>query len=220
MPLDLPATDLPAVRGFLHRPEAPGGDGLVLAHGAGGSATTPLLIDLAVAFAAAGLVVLRCDLPFRQARATGPPRPGAAERDREGLRHALRALRERCGGKLAVGGISYGGRQASMVAAAEPGLVAALLLLAYPLHRPGHPEAPRTQHFPSLRTPALFVHGTFDAFGSVAEVETARRLIPARTGLLVTDGGHDLGYARAATRRDLPGKIVRAFGDVLSAARA
>lgn len=219
-PLDVAAADLPAVRGFLHRPAAPRGDGLVLTHGAGGSAKAPILVDLAEAFAAGGITVLRCDLPFRQARATGPPRPGAAGSDREGLRHALRVLRGICAGRLALGGISYGGRQASMLVAANPGLVTALLFLAYPLHRPGHPETPRTEHFPNLGATALFVHGTYDAFGSVEEIEAARRLIPARTALLVTDGGHDLGYARAATRRDLPAKIVRAFGHLLSAGPA
>ena len=56
----------PPVRGILHLAAASGADGLVLTHGAGGSADTPLLV--AVAFAARGVTVLRCDLPFRQAR--------------------------------------------------------------------------------------------------------------------------------------------------------
>ena len=37
-----------------------------------------------------------------------------------------------------IGGHSYGGRMASMLAAQEA--VAGLVLLSYPLHRPGHPE--------------------------------------------------------------------------------
>src|SRR4029077_17783800 len=83
----------PAVRGFFHRPEHGSGDALVLAHGAGSNSNSPLLITVAGAFARAGLTVLRCDLPYRQSRALGPPGPGDAERDRDGLRNAVAAVR-------------------------------------------------------------------------------------------------------------------------------
>jgi len=63
----------PPVHGFLHRPESSSGNGLILTHGAGGNAQSGLLQALAEAFAASGLVVLRCDLPFRQLRHFGPP---------------------------------------------------------------------------------------------------------------------------------------------------
>ena len=75
------------VRGFLHTPSAPNGDGLVLTHSAGGNCQAPLLVAVAEAFCAAGLKVLRCDLPFRQARPHGPP-IRTAERDQAGLRAA------------------------------------------------------------------------------------------------------------------------------------
>ena len=77
----------PFVRGFLHRPANPNGDGLVLTHGAGSNCQAPLLIALAQAFAEAGFVVLRCDLPYRQDRPYGPPGPGDARRDRAGLKN-------------------------------------------------------------------------------------------------------------------------------------
>src|SRR5271167_4235340 len=83
----------PHVRGFLHRPVAPSGDGLVLTHGAGSNLKAPLLVALAEAFAAAGVTVLRCDLPYRQSRPYGPPRPGDAARDREGLKNAVTVIR-------------------------------------------------------------------------------------------------------------------------------
>jgi predicted alpha/beta-hydrolase family hydrolase len=84
-----------------------------------------------------------------------------------------------------------------MLAAAEPGLVAGLLLLSYPLHPPKKPEQLRTQHFPSLRTPGVFVHGAADPFGSIAEMKQALSLIPARTQLLTIEGaGHDLKGGR------------------------
>jgi uncharacterized protein len=188
----------PAVRGFLHRPEISRGDALVLTHGAGSNSQSPILVAVAVALAEAGFTVLRCDLPYRQERSSGPPRPGGSERDREGLRKAVQALAGLGSFRRTfLGGHSYGGRQATMLAAADPGLAQGLLLLSYPLHPPHKPSQLRTAHFPELRTPALFVHGSRDPFGTLEEMRSALRLIPATTSLVPIEGdGHDLGFGR------------------------
>ena len=94
------------------------------------------------------MTVLRCNLPFRQTRPFGPPGPSDAARDRAGLKHAIIATKEIAGGRIFLGGHSYGGRQSSMLCAEEPALVAGLLLLSYPLHPPRKPEQQRTQHLP------------------------------------------------------------------------
>ena len=197
--------ETPAVRGYLHTPDAPDGHSLVLAHGAGSNANAPLLIALADAFAAAGIAVLRCDLPFRQARPHGPPFPAMAAQDRAGLARAVRVLRDRVPGKVFLGGHSYGGRQSTMLAAEEPDLAAGLLLLSYPLHPPRRPADLRTAHFPKLSTPALFVHGTRDPFGSIDEMRAALSLIAGPREIVAIEGaGHDLGgkgsYGRVAER--------------------
>jgi uncharacterized protein len=199
----------PPVRGTLH--VAAGDDGLVLTHGAGGNKDTPLLAAVAEAFAARGVSVLRCDLPFRQARARGAPSPSGAARDRAGLRAALEVLRRRVPGRLFLGGHSYGGRQASMLLAEDPSLAQALLLQSYPLHPPGRPEALRTAHLPALHTPTLFVHGTDDPFGTSAELEAARALIGAPTRVVSLKAGHDLGWSRPRRDSDLPGRVVEEF---------
>jgi uncharacterized protein len=166
----------------------------VLTHGAGSDCEAPLLQALAGAFALAGVTVLRCDLPFRQARPAGPPFPATAGRDRDGLRRAVAALHSVVNGRVSLGGHSYGGRQASLLLAEEPTLADTLLLLSYPLHPPRRPRELRTEHFPALRTPALFVHGSRDPFGSLAQLGKAIQRIPARTRLVTVDGvGHDLG---------------------------
>src|SRR5206468_8585106 len=125
-----------SVRGFLHHPEHPSGNAIALAHGAGSNCQAPLLVSVAQAFAEAGFTVLRCDLPFRQARPSGPPSPGGSAADREGLRAAAFALRRMGARRVFLGGHSYGGRQASMLAASDPGVADGLLLLSYPLHPP------------------------------------------------------------------------------------
>jgi hypothetical protein len=185
--------DTPALRGFLHQSREARGAGLVLTHGAGSDRNAPLLVAIATRFCDAGMTVLRCDLAFRRARAKGPPSRTQAAADRDGLRAAVGALRERVPGPVYLGGHSYGGRQASMLAADEPDIAAALLLLSYPLHPPEKPAQLRTQHFPRLRVPSLFVSGTKDGFGTIAEIEAAIAAIPAATRLIAIAGaGHDL----------------------------
>lgn len=185
------------VWGVLHRPDGATDRGMVLTHGAGGNCSAPLLVAVASAFCAAGLHVLRCDLPFRQRRPRGPPSPSSSAADREGLRLAVSALRGLGLERIVMGGQSYGGRQATMLAAEAPGLVEALLLFSYPLHPPGKPERLRTEHFPRLRLPCVFVHGSADPFGSLAELRDAISLIPAATEMIPVDGaGHDLKRGR------------------------
>jgi predicted alpha/beta-hydrolase family hydrolase len=185
------------VRGFLHRPERASGQGLVLTHGAGSNCTAPLLVEVAGTFSAAGVSVLRCDLPFRQQRKSGPPSPASAAADRAGLRDALTAMRDIVAGPLFLGGHSYGGRQATMLAAEEPEVAAALLLFSYPLHPPAKPAQLRTEHFPRLHLRAVFVHGTADPFGSSEEMQSAVALIPAPTEIIsIAGAGHDLRRGR------------------------
>src|SRR5271157_1719072 len=212
----------PAVRGYLHLPANPHGDALILTHGAGSNCSTPLLLALSETFAGHGYVVLRCDLPFRQERRTGPPFPGNAERDRAGLHNAVAALRRNVTRRIFLGGHSYGGRQATMLCAAEPDVVkservSGLLLLSYPLHPPRKGEQFRIQHLHSLRAPSLFVHGTRDPFGSVEEMTKALQIIHAKTELMKVEGaGHDLGFKGKAQRLELFATIFAKFEEMFS----
>ncbi|MES1260664.1 MAG: alpha/beta fold hydrolase, partial [Acidobacteriota bacterium] len=85
--------------------------GLVLTHGAGGNSRAPLLVALDEALTAAGILVIRYDLPFRQKRPFGPPSPAGAADDRAGLREAVVKMRGLAGERVLLGGHSYGGRQ-------------------------------------------------------------------------------------------------------------
>jgi predicted alpha/beta-hydrolase family hydrolase len=183
---------------MLHQPDNPNGDAIVLTHGAGSNCNAPLLVRLANAFAEAGYLTLRYDLPFRVERSAGPPSPAGAARDRQGILEAVDSVRPLATGRIIAGGHSYGGRQTAMTAAEKPGVVDAILLLSYPLHPPGKPDQKRTAFFPELRTPALFVHGDNDPFGSVDDLREAVTLIPAPTDLFIIGGAaHDLKKAGA-----------------------
>ena len=192
------AVERELVRGVLYLPvESPRTHGLVITHGAGSDCGSALLVAVAEAFAFAGFPVLRCDLPYRQLHPTGPPTPGGAARDREGLRRAVAVMREHTE-RVILGGHSYGGRQSSMLAAEQPDIAELLLLLSYPLHPRRKLEQLRTAHFPELRTPALFLHGVRDPFGLIAEMQTALALIPSRTKLVAIEKvGHELGAQHA-----------------------
>lgn len=178
----------PGVRGWFHQANvdrAPAG-AVALTHGAGSNSDAKLLVALTEALTKVGYAVLRYDLPFRQ---EGKPPTGLQQpRDREGIRKAALVLRERAPGvPLYLAGHSYGGRQSTMLAAEDAQVADALLLLSYPLHPPKQPEKLRTEHFPSLKIPSLFIQGTRDEFGSLGEVEAALKLIPARTELRSID---------------------------------
>lgn len=190
----------PAIQGYLEEPERGNGDGIVLAHGAGSNCQAKLLVEVSAALAWRGFTVLRMDLPFRVARPTGPPRPGDAARDRAGLQRAAKLLREMVGGRVFIGGHSYGGRQASMLAQENPDVMDGLLLLSYPLHPPKKPLELRTKHFAGIAKRAFFTHGTRDPFGSIAEMKAALKLLRVKHELLAIEGaGHDLHVKKSAS---------------------
>lgn len=209
----------PAIRGFLHAPGRPNDNAVVLTHGAGANCQSKLLVEISNALAACGFTVLRFDLPFRQTRPHGPPRPGSAARDRDGLRRAAGLMREKTKGRVFLGGHSYGGRQASMLVSEEPEVADGLLLLSYPLHPPKKPAELRTKHFPKLTRPAFFVHGTRDPFGTIVEIKAALVLMPAAHALEEVEGaGHDLLGKKSAG--ELPARIANEFQAFLQGAAA
>ena len=91
--------------------------------------------------------------------------------------------------KIAYGGRSFGGRSCS-VAVAEGLPAAALVLLSYPLHPPGKPENLRTEHFPDITVPTLFVSGEKDPFGKPHEFDEHVPQIPGKTTMEWVPGNH------------------------------
>jgi uncharacterized protein len=200
----------PAVHGYLHTPARPTGKAVVLTHGAGADCQSKLLVAMSDALAESGFAVLRFDLPFRRERPHGPPSPSGAARDRDGLRRAVSIMREQKNSHVFLGGHSYGGRQATMLASEEPALADGLLLLSYPLHPPRKPNQLRTSHFAKLTTSAFFVHGTRDPFGTIAEMNSALELIHGPHAMLeVESAGHDLLPKKATN--ELPSLVVSEF---------
>jgi predicted alpha/beta-hydrolase family hydrolase len=202
----------PTVSGYIHHPTIPSGDALILAHGAGTNCESPLLVALAGAFCSCGATVLRCDLPFRQARPKGRPLGQWARRDRDGLSRAVDSLKASVSKTIYLGGHAYGGYQASILVASEPSLVKGLMLLSYPLHPPRQPTQLRTSHLAAVRTRSLFVQASGDPFGTNEEMRPVLAIMPIETRLVtVEDARHELLTESNNTK--LPQLIVREFRD-------
>jgi len=178
----------------------------VLTHGAGGSRESALLQRLCDEWARRGWLAVRYNLPYRRRRPKGPP-SGSGTEDRAGIVEAIAVCRGLADGPLIAGGHSYGGRQTSMVVAENAYPVDVLTLFSYPVHPPGKPERPRTEHLPDITVPTVFTHGTSDPFGTLDEVRAAAALIPAPTEIVeITGARHDLG----SKTLDVPGLAIDA----------
>jgi len=160
---------------------------LVLAHGAGAPMDSPFMARVAAGIAAEGFRVARFEFPYMRARRQGG-RSGAPDRATVLQKTWLEAIETLGGGaRLAIGGKSLGGRIASIVADGEK--VRGLVCLGYPFHPPGQPDRLRTRHLASLATPALFVQGTRDPFGTEEQVRSYA-LSPRIAFHWISDGDH------------------------------
>jgi predicted alpha/beta-hydrolase family hydrolase len=109
---------------------------------------------------------------------------------------AYAAALERGTGTAVIGGQSFGGRVATLIAPdTRP---AAVVCFSYPLHAPGRREtwAERTAHWPAIGCPVLLLSGESDPF---ADVSLLRRAVDQlRNGRLVTYAGQGHSLARVA----------------------
>lgn len=158
----------------------------LFAHGAGGAMDTPFMSRVARAIASFGIRVVRFEFPYMAARRTGG-RKSAPDRQPVLLETWASVINEHKGPSLFIGGKSMGGRMASMVA--DQSEVCGLICFGYPFHPPGKPDQLRTAHLEDLRTPALFLQGERDPFGSREEVGNYG-LSPAIRIEWMPDGDH------------------------------
>jgi predicted alpha/beta-hydrolase family hydrolase len=140
---------------------------------------------------------------------------GRAERAMPAYRAAIDGAD---GDPLFIGGHSFGGRVATLVAAEGAPSVRGLVLLSYPLHAPGRHAAwdERTAHWPRLRIPVLLLSGESDPFARIDLLRTAvaDRLSQTDAELVTYPGvGHGLAPVLddAATRvADFVARVTRA----------
>lgn len=171
---------------------------VLLAHGAGADMHAATMTTVTDALSAAGIASLRFQYPYRSAGKKAPDQPAVLF---ESTRTAVAELARRTKlppERLVLGGRSMGGRYCSMVAAGgmpkdggDPVQCLGVLLLGYPLHAAGKPERQRSDHFPRLAMPVLFVSGTKDSLASKpALVKAAKKVKGARSFHWIETGDH------------------------------
>jgi predicted alpha/beta-hydrolase family hydrolase len=115
---------------------------------------------------------------------------GTAERAIPVYRAALEAAG---GARPIIGGQSFGGRVASLVAADLP--PAGLVLLCYPLHAPGRQPSweERTAHWPRITCPVLLLSGESDPFADIGLLQGAVKQLGDAALVTYPGVGHGLG---------------------------
>lgn len=193
---------LPGVSADVYEPASPAGSPVVvLAHGAGSRLDHPVHRGVAGAVADAGATVVTFNFAYTEAGRKAPDRmPRLLECWRAVIDWTRTELPNR---PLVVGGRSMGGRVASLLAA-EDDDVAGLVLMNYPLI-PAAARAdapPRTDHWPQLTVPILFVHGTRDRLLPPALFEASRPLLAGAdvTTHVVDDADHSFAVRRSTGR--------------------
>ena len=172
----------------------------VCAHGAGGNMNDRGILAVSKALTSVGLGVVRFNFPYTEKKSKRPdPMPTLMDRIREVVA-SVRA--ELAPTTLILGGRSMGGRAASMLAAEGFG-ADGLLLLAYPLHPPGHPEKLRDAHLPAISMPALCFNGTRDTFCDPALMNAALRKVKTQWTMHWIEGAdHGFHVLKSSGRTD------------------
>jgi uncharacterized protein len=168
----------------------PIGATLILGHGAGAGQRSTFMVDFALALAALGLDVVTFNFLYTEQRRRIPDRAPALEACYRAVIESVHTRVRSAARAVVIGGKSMGGRIATQVAAADPALpIAGLVLLGYPLHPPGRPDERRDKHLSAIRRPMLIVQGSRDTFGMPAELQPIVSTLDPRPTLEVVAGG-------------------------------
>jgi uncharacterized protein len=166
------------------------GAALILGHGAGAGQQSTFMVDFARALSQLGLDVITFNFPYTEQHRRIPDRGPVLEACYRSVIETARAKIANAAQFLFIGGKSMGGRIATQVAAADPALpLAGLVLLGYPLHPPGRPAERRDKHLPAIGRPVLFVQGERDAFGTPGQLQPIVDSLRPSPTLRVVDGG-------------------------------
>src|SRR5437667_3378014 len=145
---------------------------VVLGHGASGNAAS--MKPYVVAFKRRGIDAVAVDLPRGVAEKAVPVFIKTSGR----------------GHDVIGGGQSLGGRVASMAAVEAD--FGGLVLISYPLHRPGFPDQLRIAHWHLIRCPTLFLSGDRDPFANIDLLKEKIKLIPNARLDVFKGQGHGL----------------------------
>lgn len=203
----------------LDRPDGAPRCAFLFAHGSGAGKDSDFMTDLGVRLAKEGYAVMRFDYPYMQrARELGKRRPPDRRPTLEkSHRRALEELIERVPDtRILLGGKSLGGRMSSYLVAEDNdlGRAAGLVFFGYPLHPKQKPEKLRTEHFPILAVPTLFLQGTRDELCSLDLLQASLATFGGAVTLEVIDAADhsfDVLKRSGRTSEEVRSQLVEAF---------
>ena len=187
-----------ATTALVYASDHPAASALILGHGAGAGQQSHFMVEFARALSALDLDVVTFNFLYTERRRRIPDRAPALEACYRAVVAAVRRDVTSASRWLFIGGKSMGGRIATQIAAADPDLpIAGLVLLGYPLHPPGRPDQRRDKHLPLIHRPMLVVQGSRDAFGLPGDLEPVlARLTPRPVLEVIANGDHSFKLAR------------------------
>ncbi len=197
----------------------------LLAHGANNDLDYPLLASIARRVASeAGAMAVRFNFPYMERGSSSPDSAPLLENCFRRVHDYVLDELAAPGAPLFIGGKSLGGRiAAELISRNEEGegiVATGLVVLGYPLHRPGHKEKLFTEPLRRIGVPSLFLIGERDPF---CDPELLRplleRLIHPGRLVVVPGGDHSLhrsgaGRAAGAAPGGAPTDESDEFGDV------
>jgi predicted alpha/beta-hydrolase family hydrolase len=167
------------------------------------------ILALAKVLRARGLSVVRFNFLYREKKSGRPDAMPKLEACFSAV--VERAQQELNPKTLLIGGRSMGGRAASMMAAQKFDCDG-LLLFAYPLHPPGHPEKLRDAHLPSITAPVLCFSGTRDPFISKELMEAVLKNVNTRWEMHWLEGAdHSFHVLKSSGKTDA--EVLNEVGD-------
>jgi uncharacterized protein len=197
---------------------------LILGHGAGAGQQSGFMVEYGHGLPRLGLEVVTFNFLYTEQGRRIPDRAPVLEACFRSVVEHVHAGSQRAGRMIFIGGKSMGGRIATQIAALDPDLpIAGLVLLGYPLHPPGKPAERRDKHLSAIRRPMLFVQGTRDPFGSPAELKPALDPLDPAPRVYAVDGGdHSFkvprkGATQAAVHADVQRTIVDWIASIVGA---
>jgi uncharacterized protein len=178
---------------------------LILTHGAGAPATSPVITTLVEQLNEFGVRTACFEFDYMAARRQGgskrpPPRVETLTDEFRAIVSEFQASRgDKTKSKIIIGGKSMGGRVASLIAEDlySQGAIAGWLAIGYPFHPAKHPDRLRTAHLKDMRCTGLIIQGTRDALGNRTEV-AGYEISNAVRIRWCEDGDHDLKPRRAS----------------------
>jgi predicted alpha/beta-hydrolase family hydrolase len=173
---------------------------LILAHGAGAGQRSRFIVAFATALSGLDLETVTFNFLYTERRRRIPdPLPTLTMCFRAVMAAARQELAS-ARRSLFIGGKSLGGRVATHVAAEASDIpISGIVLLGYPFHPPGRPNATRDAQLPSVGRPMLFVQGTRDPFGTPSELKPVLDGLRPRPALYAVEGGD---HSFTVSRRD------------------